>query len=194
MLEYRGLSRARLLEVSDLWIFFHCSFRISQVSISMVNENPLSQINSGKDSEISSCYHHQWVAELGQTCLKTQIHSPLEYRNHKAKKRINVITGHPVVVYTYMLQLYIRRLINILIIGWGNCMGTQQTTYYCNRDCVNQTIPFLVKEVHFLCTHACFLWPNPPNFFISLQFAHTPQSDLLHPSQLPHAHRLNLFP
>ena len=37
----------------------------------------------------------------------------------------------------------------------------------------------------FLCTHACFCFPSPPNFFLSLQLSHFPQSSFtLHALQV----------
>mmetsp|Transcript_2863 Transcript_2863/g.8882 ORF Transcript_2863/g.8882 Transcript_2863/m.8882 type:complete len:353 (-) Transcript_2863:21-1079(-) len=45
---------------------------------------------------------------------------------------------------------------------------------------------------HFLLEHACFLCPGPPNLGMSMQLAHSPQSEAVHDRHVPH--RICLLP
>ena len=42
---------------------------------------------------------------------------------------------------------------------------------------------------HCRLIHVCFIFPSPPNFFISLQNEHSPHSDRVHASHLRHRTR-----
>jgi len=48
----------------------------------------------------------------------------------------------------------------------------------------------IIVDSHFLFAQHCFFLPGPPNFGLSAQLGHWPQSSAKHPSHSPH---LDLF-